>query len=183
MSSAPKQSFELSIYAPEGCGEVVVASASRVKSGIERMRQGAKDARKKANDLGRAKPKPEDVKAVKAQIDGYIAEADSLEAAAARLEDADVRLREKLSGKLTTVSIPFRPYTDGEKQDARAEATQYVDGAPRIDIDTYHRILTAACTGIGMDELRNMPPARREAITREVIERSEPDPARLDFLS
>lgn len=172
------------IITPDG-GELFVPSVERVQKAKRRAETRAADLRKVAAEMEAAiknPPKgtdPDELEAARAE---KIAQADAIEADVAATVEANATIREKYKDSITSVSYPFRPYTDGEKTDALAEATDYSGSSPKLDANRYQRLLVAACTGLTETEIRGMSAARAEALIREVIDRSEPDPARLDFL-
>lgn len=172
------------ITTPDGA-ELFVPSLERVEKAKKRSETRAAELRKVAGEMAAAiknPPKGTDPEDLEEPMAEKLAEADAIERDIEATIAANKAIREKFGDKIVKVTYPFRPYTDGEKTDALSEATDFATSSPRLDPNKYHRLLVAACTGLNESDIRAMPPARAEALTREVIDRSEPDPARLDFL-
>lgn len=179
----PEITLEL-ITTPDG-GELFVPSEDRVQKAKRRAETRAAELRKVAKEMEAAiknPPKGTDPDELKGEMEAKLEEAATVERDIEATIAANRAIREKYSENIAKVTYPFRPYTDGEKTDALSEATDYSTASPRLDPNKYHRLLVAACTGLSESDIRAMSPARAEALTREVIDRSEPDPARLDFL-
>lgn len=171
---------------PSG-GEIVLIPTERIEAAGRRTKAQAEELRRKADEKERAinganPPKGATKEELEALIKEERAQADALESETALAIEKEKSIRERFSAHVTKVEYPFRPYTDGEKQDALAEATDYSTGSPKLDIPKYHRLLVSTCCGLDAATIRSLSPARAEALTREVVERSEPDPLRLDFL-
>lgn len=179
----PEIKLEL-ITTPDG-GELFVPSQDRLDKARRRSITRIDELRKVAGEMEAAAANPPggaDPDELKAEAEKKRAEADAIESEMKAMIAANAQIREKYADAIAVVSYNFRPYTDGEKTDALSEATDFTASTPRLDPNKYHRLLVAACTGLSESEIRGMSPARAEALTREVIDRSEPDPARLDFL-
>lgn len=173
------------VRTPDG-GEIVLTPKSRIEAAKRRYTARANELRKVAADMKRAieaKTKPANADEIEAEMNAKLEEAAKLELEIEKSAALEESIREKCSGHVESVEYSFRPYTDGEKQDALAEATDYSTGSPKIDLPRYHRALVSASTGLSESELRGFSPARAQALISEVIDRSEPDPLRLDFLS
>jgi hypothetical protein len=172
------------ITTPDG-GELFVPSVDRVQKAKRRADAKVAELRRVAAEMQGAidnPPKGADPEELEIERQAKLDEADAIEADILATVSANETIREKYGHSIQQATYPFRPYTDGEKTDALSEATDYSGSTPRLDPNKYHRILVAACTGLSPQEVRAMSPARAEALTREVIDRSEPDPSRLDFL-
>lgn len=100
-----------------------------------------------------------------------------------RLEREWEELKKKFEGA-ETVSFEVRPYTYGEKLRARKCATTWQNGTPGpLDTDEYVLLLTMASTGMSREEVEALPPALYTYLSTEILEISEPDPAKLDFFN
>lgn len=173
------------VKSPDG-GEILLTPKSRIESAKRRYQARANELRKVADDMKRALESsnpPADADEIEEAMNAKLDEAAKLELEIEKSVEVEEKIRAKCEGKIEVVEYNFRPYTDGEKQDALAECTDYSTGSPRIDMPRYHRRLVGASTGLSEAELRSFSPARAQALISEVIDRSEPDPMRLDFLS
>lgn len=172
----------------EGGGEMFLPSIERVKAGVQRSKTRAKELEREAEEReATAKTPPKGWG--QGEIDGAIEEArvrretaKTIVLEAERMLALNEQIRKKYSDRITEYSYDFRPYTDGERQDALAAATDYSTGEPKTDLSAFRQALVFASTGIPAEHLRGFSVARADAVIREVIDRSEPDPARLDFL-
>lgn len=172
------------IVTPDG-GELFVPAVSRLEAAKRRAEARASELRRVASEMAAAvesPPEGTDPDELMAAARAKAAEADAIEADVESVMAANRALREKYEAQIVPSVYEFRPYTDGEKTDALAAATDYSTGTPRLDPAKYQRLLVAASTGFSDEEIRGFSPARAEALVREVVDRSEPDPARLDFL-
>ena len=166
-------------------GEYVLVPNDRVEKVARSQRSRAAELQKKAQAIRDELARNEHT------------EADELEAVAADCEaqakgllegvesslKITARIREIAEGKIELVEIPFTPYTDGQKQDAISQATDYSTGSPKLDVGLMNRLLVQASTGVSIADQRAWSVAKAQAVQQEVIDQSEPDPLRLDFLS
>lgn len=112
---------------------------------------------------------------------------DTEETFAARVKSADtireaaLKLRSELAGKANKRVYEFRPYSAEDKLLAQAAATTYTGAqTPVWDGNKYQFELFKRCF---VDPVGQMEPPVYNALVAEMMERTEPDPARLDFLS
>ena len=173
------------VRTPDG-GEAVLTPKSRIETAKRQYAAQSRELRRVADEMKRAIEStnpPADADEIEIAMNAKLAEANRLDAEILRSTEIEEKIREKCAGHIEAVEYNFRPYTDGEKQDALAEATDYSSGSPRLGTVRYHRALVMASTGLSAQDLRSFSPARAQALISEVIDRSEPDPLRLDFLS
>ena len=173
------------IKAPDG-GEILLVPKARIEATKRRYEARVKELRKVVGEMDRAIAKPTngmDIDAIKIERDAKEREAAFTEAECTRIVEQESKIRAKFEKNIEKVEYPFKPYNDGGKQDAIAECTDYSSGSPRLDVPKYQRMLVASTTGLSIESIRELSPSRAEALVSEVIDRSEPDPLRLDFLS
>lgn len=98
-------------------------------------------------------------------------------------EAAAQEIRERFGAHIETIEFPARPYTHQEKKIARSKATSWAASTPTIDHEDYMDRLAAISLGWDLEKFGELPPSVAEALRSEIIERCEPDPRKLDFLS
>jgi hypothetical protein len=165
----------------------VLTPLARVRSAHTRNMRDAAEIRRRAEALeasSKMEKYSEDERKAKAEESAFLTkEADRIQEAANMFLERSEALRQDLGDKISEKRYPFRQYSDGEKQDALIECTTYESGEPRFNEARFRRLLTAAACGMSETELRGLPANEAEALILEALERSEPDPARMDFLS
>lgn len=81
------------------------------------------------------------------------------------------------------LSFESRGYTSGIEKKSKIAATTYVDGRARFDRVQYEDLLVCHALDKEMNWLDEQPPAVVAALRNEVVDKGQPDPARLAFLS
>ncbi len=168
-----------------GCAPAVLPSEMRVAAGVKRMRDKLRLAREDIHSLKESAKQQqlEDDEDTRAETIEKVKDTDRIEALIERTVAGNAELRKMHAGNVQALSFLYYGYNFGDKVDARAKATTYDHaGNPSFDITVFQMALTCAALQMSEADLRAQPPAVAEALVSECLERSEPDPSRLDFL-
>lgn len=173
------------IEIPEG-GRIYLIPQNRINAAYKRAGAKVLELEKTIANMERELENPNnkgDKDILRSELEKKRLESQETAAMAAKGLTMSEELRAKYADSIKSKTYNFAPYTDGAKQDALSAATSYDTGEPKIDLGKYNRLLVAAAIPeMTVEVLRNSPATEVEALIAEVIELSEPDPLKLDFL-
>jgi hypothetical protein len=168
-----------------GGGRLYLIPEPRIEAARRRVLARISELQKTAENMERELANPTykgDKDILKSAWLAKLSEAELLQADADAGLEQSKSLRRKYAKSIKKETYNYVPYSDGQKTDALSDATDWSSGEPKLDVGKYQRLLVAAACGFTLEEIRSKGPAEIEALIAEVIERSEPDPAKLDFL-
>jgi hypothetical protein len=149
--------IDLEVIEHPGGALTVLLPAWRVKASVEAMRKQAEtttDATERARMIENAE-----------SIDQYQSE-----------------IRDRYSDRIQVRSYEIKPYTYGGKLEAKRRSTTWENGQSRFDEDVFRAEIVALGLGKSYDEVLSMAPTLIPCLYSEIVERSEPEPSKLDFL-